>query len=100
MHDPKVLKHFGCTSERLREIFTAKGVWPEPVPESSVENAKPLPRPKTDADIRNRFESRIRSRILDGIGVNCENGRPNQAVDLAWDSPPIQKETIPLMLWA
>lgn len=53
-----------------------------------------------DWEIRRRFEYRIRSRLLGGIATGINNTKPLQAVDVAWDSPPIQKETIPLMLWA
>ncbi|MBU2072776.1 MAG: hypothetical protein KKA68_21285 [Gammaproteobacteria bacterium] len=55
--------------------------------------------PKTDSEIRRRFQSRIRSRILDGIAANLRAARPNQAVDMAWDATPIQRQTIPLLMW-
>lgn len=100
MHDPKVLEHFGCTQDRIRQIFTSKTISPDTIPETSVANTTPEKAPRTDSEIKKRFENRIRSRLLDGIGENIASSRPNQAVDLAWDSPPIQKETIPLMLWA
>lgn len=54
----------------------------------------------SDWEIRSKFEFRIRSRTLAAIGTNLSNARPLQAVDMAWDAPPIQKETYPLMLWA
>lgn len=53
-----------------------------------------------DWEIRRRFEYRIRSRVINGIATGINNARPLQAVDMAWDAPPIQKETIPLLLWA
>ncbi len=100
---PDVLAKFRCTPERLREIFTA-GVAPSTPAEvaidvttTALEAAKT---PKTDGEIRKRFESKIRSRLIDGIGNNLRTARPNQAVDMAWDAPPIQRETIPLLLWA
>jgi len=76
----KVLEHTGCTSARLREIFTS----------TSGENHK----------IRKRFEDRIMSRITSGIQSCAKNAPIWQAVDIAMDSTPIQKETIPLLLWA
>lgn len=51
-------------------------------------------------EIRRKFEYRIRSRVINGIATGLNNTRPLQAVDIAWDAPPIQKQTIPLLLWA
>jgi hypothetical protein len=99
MHYPQVLKKFGCTPERLREIFTSK-VAPETPAQVSLDRSEVPKQPKSDADIRRRFESRIRSRLIDGIGNNLRMSRPNQAVDMAWDAPPIQRDTIPYLLWA
>jgi hypothetical protein len=99
MHFQKILDQKGCSQARLREIFTA-AVAPYTPAEVSMDKVEPPKMPKTDGEIRKRFESRIRSRLLDGIGNNCRLNRPMQAVDLAWDAPPIQKEAIPLMLWA
>ena len=76
----KVLKHTGCTTERLRQIFTATE--------------------GKDAATRKRFEDRIMSRIAEGVKACAKNAAIWQAVDIAWDSTPIQKETIPLLLWA
>lgn len=135
MHDLKVLAHYNCTPERLREIFTSTGPAvtegatqstgadtggsanssPEEalttggtrnVPyQGGVDMATGEPRladvkKPHDWDIRRRFEYRIRSRVINGIATGINNTKPLQAVDLAWDSPPIQKETIPLLLWA
>jgi hypothetical protein len=99
MHFQKILDQMGCSQERLREIFTAK-VAPETPAQVSMDHIEPPKVVKTPSEIRARFESRIRSRILDGILNNCRLNRPMQAVDLAWDSSPINKDTIPLMLWA
>lgn len=81
MHHPKILEKFGLTQLRLREIFTAE-----------TDSA--------DIAIRKRFEERIQDRIDQGVRICAENATLYQAVDMAWDSPPIQKETIPLLLWA
>lgn len=99
MHFQKILDAKGCSQKRLREIFTAKAA-PETPAQVSMDHIEPPKVAKTDGEIRTRFESRIRSRILDGILNNCRLNRPMQAVDLAWDSSPINKDTIPLMLWA
>ena len=76
----KVLNAKGCTNDRLRAIFTAE------------EGA--------DKKIQKRFQDRIMSRVTDGIRQCAKNAAMWQAVDIAWDSTPIQTETIPLLLWA
>jgi hypothetical protein len=102
MHYKNILEKMGCGPKRLREIFTA-----EKLGESCPDDASPSVRAlydsqeaKTNSAIRQRFECRVRSRTFDGVETNCRTARPFQAVDLAWDAAPIQKETIPLMLFA
>lgn len=101
MVSPQVLKHYGCTPERLKAIFTAPsaGATPNTVDAPGMGEEKG-DKPSTPGDIRGRFEARIRSRLLDGVQNNLKAARPYQAVDLCWDSPPIQNETLPLMLFA
>ena len=82
MHHPRILHKFGLTEARLREIFTNKD-----------ETSK-------DGKIRKKFEARVASRIQEGVRMCATNAALYQAVDMAWDAPPIQKETIPLLLWA
>jgi hypothetical protein len=103
MHSLRVLDHCGCTKDRLREIFTAKKA--APAPSDCVDDALKLYKEqatKSDANaaIRERFESRIRGRIFEAVANAAQTSRPYQAVDLAWDAAPIQRETIPLMMWA
>ena len=100
MVDLKVLEKFGCTKERLQQIFTSQGAARQS-PRDATDPNPPTPENKpSDYDIRKRFESRIRARLLAGITQNARNSRAMQAVDMAWDAPPIQKETVPLMMWA
>src|SRR5689334_3513871 len=101
MVSPAVLAKFGCTPERLKAIFTAPsaGATPDVVDAPNMPDPS-LAKPPTNGEIRGRFEARIRSRLLDGISNNMKTSRPYQAVDMAWDSPPIQDETLPLMLFA
>lgn len=102
MVDPKVLAKFNCTPDSLREIFTAQmsGETPAQVTMDANEPPPETKRPKTKGEIRRAWEYKIRSRLYDGIGANLRAARPNQAVDMAWDSPPIQRHTIPLLMWA
>jgi hypothetical protein len=77
-----VLEKTGVTALRLREIFTDR--------DDVSENGK----------IRKKIEERIRSRMTEGWSQGMKNGPLWQAIDMAWDSTPIQPQTIPLMLWA
>jgi hypothetical protein len=126
MHDRRILEKYGCTSQRLRQIFTSQGpdadkkdasggsspqeaittsgtqlvpyhggTEAEAVAQETAGKKKP-----SDWEIRKKFEERIRSRVLSGVESGIENNRVLQAVDMAWDAPPIQKETVPLLLWA
>lgn len=100
MTDPKILARFGCTNERLREIFTASRCG-EILPEDATDEQKAARnRQEKNHKIRRRFEEEIRSNMLEGIATNCRNARPCQAVDMAWDAAPIARETVPLLLWA
>ena len=76
-----ILKKYGCTTERLREIFTAK-------------------EDQSDYEIRNRFEDMIQSRILEGVRSSISHAKLYMSVDMAWDSLPINKSTIPLLQYA
>ncbi len=101
MVDPQVLDQFGCTPARLRKIFCTGMKLDSTNPSTTVLNiAEATETPKTDEEINRKFRYRIRSRVIDGATSNLRSSRPNQAVDLAADAPPIQRQTIPLMLWA
>lgn len=82
MVDLKILERKGLTNARLREVFTC------------TDSTKP------EFKIRKNFEDMIRNRIQDGVTFGAMNAELYQAVDMAWDSTPIQKEAIPLMLYA
>jgi hypothetical protein len=100
MTDPAVLKHFGCSNERLREIFVTP-CCSEPCPPDADEVKKAAyEKQQKNYRIRKKFEDEIRSNMLEGVATNARNSRPCQAVDMAWDAPPISKETVPLLLWA
>lgn len=102
MVDLKVLERCGCTSERLRAIFTASNAKIEkrPKDEESDDEKKAYDKSCSDYKLRKKWEDRIWERILEGIGINCRNARPFQAVDMAMDAAPIMKDSVPLLLWA
>lgn len=99
MHYKEILEHFGCGPDRLRKIFTTDA---GPDTTAPTDPASPeVPKtPKTLAEIHRRFRTKIRNRSIAGIGANLRASRPFQAVDMACDAPPIQRHTIPLMMWA
>lgn len=100
MTDPKILARFGCTNERLREIFVTPKCG-EPLKDDATEDQKKAyAKQEKNYKIRKRFEDEIRSNVLEGVATNARNARPCQAVDMAWDAAPISKETVPLLLWA
>jgi len=80
MVSKKILEDRGCTQARLREIFTAKK--------------------GKDLEIRERFQEQIQSRIHEGIRFGARNAKLYMAVDVGWDSLPINKATIPLLQYA
>lgn len=94
------MRFFGATPELLRDIFTTTAIAPDETAQVAADKdnvVKPLP---GKAAFKKRTENRIRARVLAGIGENLRNSRAMMAVDLAADGLPIQKETVPLMLWA
>lgn len=101
MTDLKVLKKFGCSDERLREIFTSPYCAPYS-PKEGDDEVKKCNHEKQEKNykIRRKFEEEIRSNMLEGVANNARNSRPCQAVDMAWDAAPISRETVPLLLWA
>ena len=81
MVDLKILKEMGCTPARLREIFTS---------EEGGEDYK----------VKERLTEKIESRIHDGVMFSARHANLYMSVDLAWDSLPINKATIPLLQYA
>lgn len=76
----EILKDHGCTQARLREIFTATE--------------------GKDLETRERFEDLLESRIHEAIRFSAKNAKLYMSVDLAWDSLPINKATVPLLQYA
>jgi len=83
MIDFDILRKYGSTKERIKEVFTCV----DPTNTSAYE-------------ARKDFEERISSRIDDGQRRNLAAYQLYAAADLAWDSAPILKENVPLMLYA
>tara|TARA_R100000808_G_scaffold1976_1_gene8389 strand:+ start:6107 stop:8371 length:2265 start_codon:yes stop_codon:yes gene_type:complete len=82
MIDYEILKEAGTTNERLRELLT---------------NQDPS---SDDGKMRMKIEDLIGSRVTEHITFALKNHHLYSSVDLAWDSSPINKSTIPLILYA
>jgi hypothetical protein len=81
MVDLKILKETGCTTARLREIFTTE-------------------KEGKDLEVKERLTDLVNSRIHEGVMFSARSANLYMAVDLAWDSLPINKATIPLLQYA
>lgn len=82
MIDYDILKESGTTNNRLREILTC-----------------------TDAEcddfkVRENIEDMVGSRMSEHVTYSLRNHQLYSAVDLAWDSSPINKTTLPLIMYA
>lgn len=95
MIDFDILKAFGTSDERLKEIFTAV-----PYPDSTEVTDEDREKRDEDLKIRKKFETLIQDRQMEHISFSLSNHRIYSAVDLAWDSVPITPATYPLMLYA
>lgn len=95
MIDFEILKQFGTTNERLREICTAK-------PPSDGEELTETERAKRKKDVetREKWEKSIQCRLSEGIQMNLESYQFYAAADLAWDTCFLTKTNVPLLLFA
>lgn len=82
MVDLDILNEKGCSQRRLMEIFTATD------------------RTSAEWKIREKFEKLVTDRVNDGVKQCARQARLHQAVDMAWDSTPIQKESVSLLMYA
>jgi len=92
MIDYRILKLFGTTNERLREICTSDANPPgyQKVSEQQVKDRQQL----------EKWKKRFSNRLHEGVMWSLRNYKLYGAVDLAWDSTPISKDVYPLMLYA
>ena len=97
MLDYDILKQCGTTNERLREILTA--TMPGARAAAKLDR-KQLKRIEKDIRTRQEIEALALSRLTEHVVFSLSNHHLYSAVDLAWDSTPIHKTIIPLMLYA
>lgn len=102
--DLSILSRFKTTNERLREICTA--VAPDPkIPkgetaEEKEKRQKRDERTRLDIAFRQNLEREIRVRIDEGVFRSLKDYQFWAAADLAWDASPVNKATIPLIMYA
>lgn len=97
MIDYEILKEYGTTDERIREFFTAKEPSSETRAKMSDEDYRRLER---DMSNRKRFERQIQGWLQEHIVFSLGNHSKYSAVDMAWDSMPVNKAILPLMQYA
>lgn len=98
MVDLDILEELGSTQERMREIFEAL---PMPTPEErAMLSEEEVSKREHNWRLRDRFEADINRRFSEQINYALQNYQMYSAVDVAWDAPPINKETYPLLLYA
>lgn len=108
MIDFGILKKFGTTNERLREVLTAgmqgsaRDMTPPPNMTAAESAAFTLKQVEYQNDItrRRQLENLARMRIEEGVIFCLRNYQFYAAADLAWDSAPVNKDTLPLILYA
>lgn len=93
--DFDILDSVGTTHERLKEICTAV-----PFAEGQQVTDEERERKDEDIKIRKKLEKMIGDRLMENIEFSMQNHYLYSAVDLAWDSTPINKATYPMMLYA
>ena len=103
--DPKVLEKFGTTNERLREFFTAEPFTARKQASmrkklAPAEYDKAIKANEKDCDRRQKFEDQLNAWLEEHILFSLKNYHRYAAIDLAWDSCPINKRILPLMMYA
>ena len=79
--DYDILKHFGSTKARIKQVFTAQAG-------------------TDDYEIRKKWQDKIESRIHEGAQWGIKNHQFYYAADMAMDTNVVTKELVPLSLYA
>lgn len=95
MVDPEILNAVGTTQDRLREIFTCAAPG-----QTDVLTEGEREKRNRDYKIRQDFEDEIGRLLSENVQFALRNYQLYSAIDVAWDAPPINKETYPLILYA
>lgn len=103
--DFQILRRMHTTNERLREIFTAVPPDPSKIPRNETADEKEKrqkyeEKVRKDMGYRQNMEREIRVRIDEGVIRSLKDYQFWAAADLAWDASPVNKATIPLIMYA
>ena len=94
MTDLEIMRRFGSTNDRLREIFTAL-----PDPNMPEQDPALVARGK-DITEREKMENWCLHTLQEHMSFALQNYKFYAAADLAWDSVAITAETVPLLMYA
>lgn len=97
MIDLRILDAYGSTDARLKEIFTSSIATDIEAKELTDDQKEQR---RKDWDTRQEWETWINQKLMEHVAFGIKNYEIYAAVDLAWDSAPINKQTFPLMLYA
>ena len=95
MTDLEIMRRFGSTNDRLREIFTAL-----PDPNMPEQDPALVARGKGDITEREKMENWCLHTLQEHMSFALQNYKFYAAADLAWDSTAITAETVPLLMYA
>lgn len=94
----KILDKVGTTDWRIRQIMTAVAL-PGPGDDSDEWKAR-VKANEEDMRNRKRIEEMLQSRIQEAIEQSFQRHQLYSVADLAWDAAPINRSTVPLLLFA
>jgi hypothetical protein len=97
MIDFDVLTDYGTTRDRLRQFFTAK--LPSVTQQQDMDK-KELKALRKDVENRKKFEQMVSAWFQEHVVYSLKNHTLFSAVDLAWDSVPINRQIYPLLQYA
>lgn len=97
MIDFDILRECDTTNERLRQFFTAKMPSPQKQAKMSRQELRAV---QKDVKLRQDFEAMVSGWLNEHVVYNLKHHQLYSAVDLAWDSVPINKQLYPLLQYA
>lgn len=97
MIDFAILEEFGTTDDRLRQFFSAKQPTARQRERMTPEQLRARER---DVAMRQKFERSIHGILQEHIVFSLSNHSKYSAVDMMWDSLPIQRHIYPLIQYA
>jgi hypothetical protein len=97
MIDYDILREYGTTNDRIRKFFTAEMPSPRRAKQMTPAELKEIER---DVKGRQQWEAKISNWMNEHVVFSLRNHKLYSAVDLAWDSMPVNNMVVPLMQYA